>query len=143
MKFDQGSDIIAIVLPTFTSSPCNILRFFSCKFFFHHIFNIFVQNIDCGYPLEPPRRGGSYEYLQSMFWNENKKNRCTPVKYSFAIKNRGYEGVCFSWRCFPDGLVDLDTRSTVWDMEHEDIFMVFLSQYNIGIRHDFPFIYNR
>ena len=27
----------------------------------------FAQNIDCGYALEPPRRGGSNEYPQSMF----------------------------------------------------------------------------
>ena len=26
------------------------------------IFLIFAQNIDCGYTLEPPRRGGSNEY---------------------------------------------------------------------------------
>ena len=26
------------------------------------IFLIFIQNIDCGYALEPPRRGGSNEY---------------------------------------------------------------------------------
>ena len=25
------------------------------------------KNIDCGYSLEPPRRGGSNEYPQSMF----------------------------------------------------------------------------
>ena len=31
------------------------------------IFHISAQNIDCGYPLEPPRRGGSNEYTQSMF----------------------------------------------------------------------------
>ena len=31
------------------------------------IFLIFAQNIDCGYSLEPPRRGGSNEYPQSMF----------------------------------------------------------------------------
>ena len=31
------------------------------------IFHISVQNIDCGYSLEPPRRGGSNEYPQSMF----------------------------------------------------------------------------
>ena len=31
------------------------------------IFLIFAQNIDCGYPLEPPRRGSSNEYPQSMF----------------------------------------------------------------------------
>ena len=27
------------------------------------IFHISAQNIDCGYSLEPPRRGGSNEYL--------------------------------------------------------------------------------
>ena len=31
------------------------------------IFLISAQNIDCGYLLEPPRRGGSNEYPQSMF----------------------------------------------------------------------------
>ena len=31
------------------------------------IFRISAQNIDCGYSLEPPRRGGSNEYSQSMF----------------------------------------------------------------------------
>ena len=31
------------------------------------IFHISAQNIDCGYSLEPPRRGGSNEYTQSMF----------------------------------------------------------------------------
>ena len=30
-------------------------------------FLIFAQNIDCGHSLEPPRRGGSNEYQQSMF----------------------------------------------------------------------------
>ena len=30
-------------------------------------FYISAQNIDCGYSLEPPRRGGSNEYPQSMF----------------------------------------------------------------------------
>ena len=27
-----------------------------------YIFHISAQNIDCGYSLEPPRRGGSNEY---------------------------------------------------------------------------------
>ena len=31
------------------------------------IFHIPAENIDCGYSLEPSRRGGSNEYLQSMF----------------------------------------------------------------------------
>ena len=34
---------------------------------FFDIFHISAQNIDCGYSLEPPRRGGSNEYPQSMF----------------------------------------------------------------------------
>ena len=34
------------------------------------IFLIFAQNIDCWYSLEPPHRGGSNEYPQSMFWAE-------------------------------------------------------------------------
>ena len=37
------------------------------------IFLISAQNIDCGYSLEPPRRGGSNEYPQSMFWAEMGK----------------------------------------------------------------------
>ena len=31
------------------------------------IFLIFAQNIDCGYTFEPPCRGSSNEYPQSMF----------------------------------------------------------------------------
>ena len=31
------------------------------------IFLISAQNINCGYSLEPPHRGGSNEYPQSMF----------------------------------------------------------------------------
>ena len=34
------------------------------------IFHILLKNIDCGYSLEPPRRSGSNEYPQSMFWAE-------------------------------------------------------------------------
>ena len=34
------------------------------------IFLISTQNIGCGYSLEPPRRGGSNEYQQSMFLAE-------------------------------------------------------------------------
>ena len=49
------------------------------------IFLIFAQNIDCGHTLELPRRGGSNEYPQSMFWSKNKKNRYTPAYPSFTI----------------------------------------------------------
>ena len=49
------------------------------------IFHISAQNIDCGYLLEPPRRGGSNEYPQSMFSAEIRKIMYTPVNPSFTI----------------------------------------------------------
>ena len=49
------------------------------------IFLIFAQNIDCGYTLEPPHRGGSNEYPHSMFWSKNKKNMYTRVNPTFSI----------------------------------------------------------
>ena len=36
----------------------------------YYVFLILHKNIDCEYSLEPPRRGGSNKYLQSMFWAE-------------------------------------------------------------------------
>ena len=50
-----------------------------------NIFYISAQNIDCGYSLEPSRRGGSNEYPQSMFWAEIRKIIYTPVDPSFTI----------------------------------------------------------
>ena len=57
------------------------------------IFHISAQNIDCGYSLEPPRRGGSNGYPQSMFLNRNKKNNVYPCKPQFYYINVGFEGV--------------------------------------------------
>ena len=39
------------------------------------IFLFLIKNIDYGYSLEPPRRGGSNEYPQSVFWSEVWKNQ--------------------------------------------------------------------
>ena len=33
-------------------------------------FSFLLKNIDCGYSLQPHRRGGSNEYPWSMFWAE-------------------------------------------------------------------------
>ena len=49
------------------------------------IFYVSAQNIDCGYSLEPPRRGGSNEIPQSMFRAEIRKIIFTPVNPSFTI----------------------------------------------------------
>ena len=50
-----------------------------------------VQNIDCGYSLEPPRRGGSNEYTQSMFLSRNKKNNEYPCKPQFYYIKVGFK----------------------------------------------------
>ena len=57
------------------------------------IFHISAQNIDCGYSLEPPRRGGSNEYPQSMFLGRNKKNNVYPYKPQFYHIKVGFTGV--------------------------------------------------
>ena len=54
--------------------PCNVYpiepHFYIVKLGFAGVYLIFlllIQNIDCGNSLEPPRRGGSNVYPQSMF----------------------------------------------------------------------------
>ena len=53
-------------------------------------FYFYAQNKDCGYTLEPlnidreytlepPRRGGSNEYPQSLFWSKKGISLHTPV----------------------------------------------------------------
>ena len=49
------------------------------------IFHIFSQNIDCGYSLEPPQRGGSNECPHSMFFSKIIKIMYTHVNPSFTI----------------------------------------------------------
>ena len=58
------------------------------------IFFLFLlKNIDCVYLLEPPRRGGSNEYPQSMFWAEIRKNNVYPCKPQFYYIKVGFKGV--------------------------------------------------
>ena len=59
----------------------------------YDIFHITAQNLDCGYSLEPPRRGGSNEYPQSMFLSRNKKNNVFPCKPQFYYIKVGFHGV--------------------------------------------------
>ena len=69
---------VAIVLSLFVPHPLrkhafsNILKILppnteSFQMKNSDIFAISVQNNDCWYSLEPPHRGGSNEYPQSMF----------------------------------------------------------------------------
>ena len=73
-----------VVINHYENTPIQIYRKF------HHqklkknqiknpdIFHISTQNIDYGHSLEAPRRGGSNEYPQSMFFGRNKKNNVYP-----------------------------------------------------------------
>ena len=57
------------------------------------IFHICAQNIYSEYSLEPPHRGGSNEYLQSMILCRNKKNNVNPCKPQFHYTKVGFKGV--------------------------------------------------
>ena len=55
-------------------------------------FHISAQNIDCGYSLEPTRRGGSNENPQAMFLSRDKKNNVYPCKPQFYYIKVGFKG---------------------------------------------------
>ena len=59
----------------------------------YNIFHISTQNIDCWYSLELPRRGGSNEYPQPMFFSRNKKNNVYPSKPQFYYIKVGFKGI--------------------------------------------------
>ena len=58
-----------------------------------YFFTFLLENKDCGYSLELPRRGGSNEYPQSMFLSRNKKNNVYPCKPQFYYIKVGFNGV--------------------------------------------------
>ena len=67
------------------------MKIFS-RIFFYIIFTKFAQNINLVYKLEPPQRGGSNEYPQSMFRIKNTKNSYTPVNPVLLYKRGAYGG---------------------------------------------------
>ena len=77
------SNILKISPPKTESFHIKILIFF----------HISPQNIDCGYSLELPRRGGSNEYPQSMFLSRSKKIIVYPCKPQFYYIKVGFKGV--------------------------------------------------
>ena len=56
------------------------------------VFINYAQNIYFGYSLEPPRRGGSNEYPQSMFLSRNMKIKVYSCKPQFYYKKEGFKG---------------------------------------------------
>ena len=69
------------------------------------LFFIFLlKNIDYGYSFDPPRRGGSNEYPQSMFLRRNKKNNVYPCKPEFYYIKIRFMGVNIIYACFRDDI---------------------------------------
>ena len=69
---------ITVTFALWKHAYSNILKIFSPKnenFQIKNsdIFHISAQNIDCGYSLEPPRRGGSNEYPLYVLSKNKKK----------------------------------------------------------------------
>ena len=56
-------------------------------------FHISAQNIDCGYLLEPPRRGGSKEYPTIYVLSRNTNINVYPCKPQFYDIKMGFKGV--------------------------------------------------
>ena len=70
----------SVVTPIRKTCPCNVYplkpHFYIVNLGFAGVYLFFLflfQNIDCGYSLEPPRRGGSNVYPQSMFCAKIRK----------------------------------------------------------------------
>ena len=72
-------------------------RFHCIKFWY---LSYFCSKHNCGYSLEPPRRGGSNEFPQSMFLSRNKKNNVYPCKAQFYYIKVGFKGVKIIQACF-------------------------------------------
>ena len=56
-------------------------------------FSYFCPKHRLWYSLEPPRRGGSNEYPQSMFLSRNKNNNVYPCKPQFYYTKVGFKGI--------------------------------------------------
>ena len=78
------------------------------------LFFLFLLKIGfffCRYMLEPPCRGGSSEYPQSMLWN--KKIGIYPCIPQFCYIKVGFEGVHISRTCFPDVSVRCQVQEVI------------------------------
>ena len=88
---DINTTLTAQYIASKVTRPCIIQRFFSFEIenFIgkNDSFNLFAQNMDCGYTKEAPRRSSSNGYPQAMFCNKNMtKNMFTPALSSFSIQ---------------------------------------------------------
>ena len=85
--------VLVSTISHYENTPIQIYRKFHLKKlnFFSDKKNS-AQNIDCGYSLEPPSRGGSNEYAQSMCLSKKKKNNVYPCTPQFYYIKMGFKG---------------------------------------------------
>ena len=99
----QSGQCLLLILPEAT---CAITRTRLCKYVENFTsrnwkisdenlcyFSYFCSKHRLWYSLEPPQRGGSVEYPQSMFLSRNKKNNVYPCKPQFYFIKVGLKGV--------------------------------------------------
>ena len=109
-----------------------------------NIFHISAQNIDCGYTLEPPHRGGSNDYPQSMFLSRNKKNNVYPCKPQFYYIKWGLRGsklyrrvfvmnVTLAWTYFSEP-ENIDLRVVVFFVVFFFFFFFLSCGWDAGLR---------
>ena len=92
-----------------------------------NIFLIFVQMIDCGYTLEPPR------YPQSIFWSKIRKN-VYPCKPHFYFIKVGCKGVFVTRTCFRDDNLQTQTAPTrlcFWNIPTSSIYTMLTHPCNL------------
>ena len=107
-------------------------------------FHTSAQNIDCGYSLEPPHRGGSNEYPQSMSLSRNNKNNVYPCKTQVYYIKVGFKGVKIIKACFPDGISSsqLENKKTVHFLFKPSIFLFALCLIALMLLKSFPSFHN-
>ena len=76
----------------------------SLDFFFFYIFNIFSQNSDCGHTLGEAVLTCTHNQCFELEIRKTGTPQQTPV-FFFYMKV-GFNGVYFSWTCFPDGCTE-------------------------------------
>ena len=96
--------------------PCNeyplLPHFYIVKLEYTGVYLFFLfllQNIDCGYSLEPPRWGSSNVYPQSMFWGKLLKNQ----NFSNEIFSVFFWKLCnylfIAWTSFCNAMMSTDS----------------------------------
>ena len=84
--------------------PCNVYplepQFYIAKLGYAGVYLFFLfllQNIDCGYSLEPPRRGGSNMYPQSLFRAKIRKYQKFSTEFFHFLQFKKF--LYITWAC--------------------------------------------